>query len=146
MRYRLTERQVLGDTLGLDDEIQLMRVTIQHLVTMLDQQAELHQKVALGSILREAIDQLSRVIERASRLPAKTSMDLTSVTAMLQAIEGSIADALPDGPAKHQLIMNVQSRIKGISSSEAPSAVILRTCDMMDRSVPFIESHSSNAE
>lgn len=142
MKYSLTEPLALDAELNLDDEIKLMRLTIQHLVTMLGLQAELHQKVALGSILRESIDQLSRVIERAAKLPARTSMELTSVVSMLQGIEATISDALPDGPAKHQLIMNVQTRLKGISYTETPSQQILRTCDMMDKSIPYIPEKS----
>ena len=144
MRYRLNEPLVLGSDISLDDEIALMRLTVQHLVTMLDGQTELHQKVALGSIVREAIDQLSKVIERAAKLPPKASMDLTSVVSMLQSIEQAVKESLPDGPAKHQLIMNVQSRIQGISTNESPSALILRTCEMMDRSIPFVETEDES--
>ena len=142
MKYSLTEPLALDAELNLDDEIKLMRLTIQHLVTMLGQQAELHQKVALGSILRESIDQLSRVIERAAKLHVRTSMELTSVVSMLQGIEAAVGDALPDGPAKHQLIMNVQSRLRGISYTETPSQQILRTCDMMDKSIPYVTEKS----
>lgn len=143
MRYRLTDVTLTGD-LSLTDEIALMRHTVQHLLTMMDQQTELHQKIAIGSLVREAIDQLSKVIERAARLPPAQSMELTSVVNLLTGIQEAIDQQLPDGPAKHQLIMNVKGRIEGISTREAPSALILRTCEMMDRSIPYVEGDSSN--
>ena len=142
MRYQLSSISQdivtrLSDN-GLGDEVSLMRLTVQDLVDYLEQQPDVSRRIAVGSMLRDAIDSLSRVIERAARLPASDTVPIGQVRSMLDTMQAAIMEFLPDGVAR-QLIMNVKSAIAGISIREEPSALVLRTCEMMDNSVPRIE-------
>ena len=143
MRYQLSSISQdivtrLSDN-GLGDEVSLMRLTVQDLVDYLEQQPDVSRRIAVGSMLRDAIDSLSRVIERAARLPASDTVPIGQVRSMLDTMQAAIMEFLPDGVARQQLIMNVKSAIAGISIREEPSALVLRTCEMMDNSVPRIE-------
>jgi hypothetical protein len=140
MRYGLKrlEPTLTGD-LNLDDEIALVRVTIEDLVQMLNQQVELHQRVAIGSLIREAVADLSGIIDKAARLPKQTAMSFDQVGSMLRAIEDAVTTYMPDGVARQQLITVVKGKLEGISVTEPHHALILRTCDMMNRSVPYVD-------
>jgi hypothetical protein len=145
MRYELSSiseaaaKRLSGD-LSLHDEISLARMTVQDIVTLMDSSKDLGQRIMAGSMLRDAIELLSRLVERAARLPATPDhVTVQQVATMLEDIQSTIIDHLPDGAGRQQLIMSVKSRLEGISNRETNSAVVLRTCEAMDRSVPFIE-------
>lgn len=144
MRYGLKrlEPTLTGD-LDLNDEIALVRVTIEDLVQMLNQQVELHQRVAIGSLIREAVADLSQIIDKAARLPKQTAMTFEQVGNMLKTIEQAVVDYMPDSIARQQLITVVKGKLEGISVTEPHHALILRTCDMMDKSVPYVEDDDS---
>jgi hypothetical protein len=127
-----------GDA-SLYDEIALMRLTIQDLIIVMENQTQA-QRLMIGTMLREAIEQLSRVMERAARLPpSPTAIPVAQVSMMLINLQSSIDDHLPEGPAKEHLITALKTTLTGISVREAPTAKVLRTCDMMDKSVPYLE-------
>lgn len=140
MRYELkTLSEGLGSDFNLDDEISLVRMTIQDLVTFLEQQPRPDQRIAVGSLLRGAVEDLSRIIERAARLPlSPTAISVDKVAKMLNTVQQAIVEHLPDGVARQQLIMNVKHQLAGISIRDEPQALILRTCEMMDQSVPRV--------
>lgn len=146
MRYELTadgERAVkaFANEMSLNDEVALIRWTIQDLVRMLEMQ-QAPQRIAVGSMLRDAIETLSRVLERAARLPRSPDMvSREQVSAMLHNIE----DLARRGLAGDQLIMSIKGLLEGISREE-PGVKVLRTCEMMDRSVPYIEFQSDTRE
>ena len=146
MRYGLKrlEPTLTGD-LSLEDEIALVRVTIEDLVQMLNAQAELHQRIAIGSLIREAVSDLSQIIDKAARLPRQTTMSFEQVGSMLRTIEQAVVDYMPDGVARQQLITVVKGKLEGISTTEPHHALILRTCDMMDKSVPYVEVDDSTS-
>lgn len=142
MRYEIKSAEVvkqLSGDLSLFDEIALARWTIQDLVSMLEIQQPA-QRIAVGSMLRDALEMLSRMIERASKLPQQgDTVPVARVMGMLRSIEDSIKFQLPEGSTQQQLIMSIKEHLEGISIREEPSALVLRTCEMMDNSVPRIE-------
>jgi hypothetical protein len=145
MKYELKSNEILrrlsGD-LGLTDEIAIMRWTVQDLISMFEIQQGTG-RLAIGAMLREAIEQISRVTERASRLPQDNdTVPVARVVGMLRNIETAIGNQLPDGAPRQQLIMSLKELLEGISigGSDEPGARILRTVDMMDRSVPRLDN------
>jgi hypothetical protein len=101
----------------------------------------------IGSMLRDAIEGLSRIIDRAARLPqSPEAMSMSQVAGILNRLQATIQTSLPDGPAKDQLITALNTSLGGISVRESPTALVLRTCEMMDRSVPFVEDNSDGIE
>lgn len=145
MRYRLNslsaeKAKSLGGDLSLTDEITLARMTVQDLVELNESAADLGQRVMTGSMLRDAIELLSRLIERAARLPdSPSSVSIEQVESMLNDIQSTIIEQLPDGVGRQQLIQAVKGRLEGISNRETHTALILRTCEAMDLSVPKVE-------
>lgn len=140
MRYELTDNlaSLKEDKWSLTDEIALVRWTIQDLVRMLELQAP-PQRVAVGAMLRDAIDTLSKVMERAAKMPAEEDgLSRHRVSAMLRNVE----DAIRSGLTQQQLIMSINALLEGISVQEEPNMRVLRTCEMMDFSVPRIESNA----
>jgi hypothetical protein len=143
MRYEIKPLTLPTESwsdLNLDGEIELVRHTISDLVSMLNQQVELPQRIAIGSMIRSAVTDLSTIIDKAARMPPSTgSLSRNAVHSMLKSIEQAVVEFMPDGVARTQLISIVESKLKGISVSEAPQALVLRTCEMMDQSVPLVE-------
>jgi hypothetical protein len=146
MRYHLTPlteglaKRLSGDC-NLQDEIALCRITVQDLVTRLDECSHAGERIAVGSLLRDALEMLSRLVERAARLPVSaTALSANQVHTMLKALEKAVLEHLPDGTGRQQLIMTLNEQLSGISTREEPSAAILRTCEMMDRSVPYVNA------
>lgn len=151
MKYRLGEfSQQLADQLTgdftLHDEVALFRLSIQDLVTLMETQPGA-QRMMIGSMLRDAIEGLSRIIDRAARLPqSPEAMSMSQVAGILNRLQATIQTSLPDGPAKDQLITSLNTSLGGISVRESPTALVLRTCEMMDRSVPYVEDNSDGVE
>lgn len=148
MKYNLGQfsQQLVEQLTGeftLHDEIALYRLTIQDLLTLMETQPGA-QRMMMGSMIRDAIEGLSRIIDRAARLPQSAqAIPVQQVAGMLNRLQATIQTSLPDGPAKDHLITALSSTLGGISVRESPTALVLRTCEMMDRSVPYVEDEDA---
>jgi hypothetical protein len=142
MKYKVPSRLqealsgLVTSQVSLDDEVALVRLTVQDLLDAYSLADNSMARLTIGSMLRDAVETLSRIVERMAKLPKGN--DYIPASMLYEVIQRIDADVTA-GPAKDLLINDLQAMLKGISNrDEVPH--ITRTCELMDRSVPYVPS------
>ena len=154
MMYRFSQSSSLSDTvtklleppqqqqLSLHYELALCRATVQDLVDKYDEVGDLNSRIAIGVALREALEDVTKVAERASKIQTQTILTPATVALLATQIE-SIANEMFGGTPTvlEDFLSRIQAAMVGISivDSQGDKRITLRpyeTTQAMDAMVP----------